>query len=90
MAAFAILSVALSNPALENNIREAYSEFTHKITENVWLVADKAVTTTSEVCQKIGVGENGLAGVVVLKIDGYFGYASTAIWEWLKVKAGET
>lgn len=87
MAIFSVLSIA-ENPELRTKIETVYEKTHLQIAPNTWFVTDSGVTT-QEVCAKLGIGPGGLAGVIVVKVENYFGFASSSYWEWLKVKAGE-
>ena len=78
----------IENPKLEAKIGEAYVGANFRFAKNAWLVADAGVTA-QEVCEKIDVKIGGIAGVIVTKVESYFGVAPTATWEWLKVKLGD-
>jgi hypothetical protein len=87
MAAFLVTSL-VPNPALSNNIAGAYPNAYLTISQTAWLVGDTGVTT-KDVCEKIGVREGGISGVITVKIESYFGFAPPNIWEWLKVRVIE-
>ncbi len=91
MAAFLITSLAATNPALDAKVRATYTGSVLALSGNCWLISDKGVTT-QEVCVKLDITnpENmGLMGqVVVVRIESYFGFAPTHVWEWLKAKGG--
>ncbi|BDV34253.1 hypothetical protein [Methylocystis iwaonis] len=77
----------VQNPELEAKIMEAYPSDNLRFSSTVWFVADAGVTA-KEVCEKINVIPGGLAGVVVTKVETYFGFAPTVTWEWLKARMG--
>ncbi len=84
---FAIMSVT-ENPALNMAVEREFPGASLKLAPNTWLVAARGLTTR-EVSEKVGVMPEGISGVVVVKIEGYFGFAPRNIWEWLKVKTTE-
>jgi hypothetical protein len=85
MAVFIVLSLA-PNPTLDANIAKAYSAQNKLVlSPTACLVSDDEVTT-AQVCEKIGVKIGGLSDVIVFKFQSYFGIASTAIWEWIKLR----
>lgn len=87
MAAFAIVST-VPNEALGAEIATAY-ETTHLVLSNsTWLIADTG-RTSQEVSEHLKIKAGGFSNVLVLRIETYFGFASPAIWEWLKVKGAE-
>jgi hypothetical protein len=87
MIAFAVMSVA-PNPALDQMVLDAFKDAHFQISANIWLVAARGMTSR-EVSERLNVKPGGIGGVVVVKIDGYFGLASREIWEWLNVKTSE-
>lgn len=56
-----------------------------KVWDGLWLVSDESATA-EQVSDKLGIrnGARGLA--IVASINGYYGYASKNVWEWLAVK----
>jgi hypothetical protein len=89
MFVFAVIANS-TRPALAQKIAEVYASANFQFSETVWLVADTGVTP-QEVCAKLDVrlGEDGISGVLVVRVAGYFGVAPGSTWEWLKVKTGE-
>jgi hypothetical protein len=87
MSAFAVISIQ-PNSVLDDAVRAVYPNDSHRVANNVWLVADTGLTTQG-VCQKLGIGEGGIASVVVIKVDAYWGRAPKTIWEWLSIKASD-
>ena len=86
MLIFQVTSVA-PNQALGANIEKAYPSAYLQFAPNVWFVADQGVTT-KEVTEKLGVIVGSpFSGVVVVKVETYFGLAATSTWEWFKVKS---
>lgn len=89
MTLFAIMSVG-PNPALEQAIKAAYPGQKHyAFSPTAWVVSD--VGTAQSVSEKIGVMKGGaFSGVLVMTgTGGYFGFASTALWEWMKARIEE-
>ena len=80
MALFAIMiaSDAQLAPALE----AAYPQKYLQVGPGQWLVASSG--TAIDVSTALGItgGRNG--GGVVVSVSGYYGRASTGIWEWIK------
>lgn len=86
MSVFAV--IASKNP---ERVREAvvrqYGENHYQFADNAWFVPDNG--TTKEIAGKLGIMSGGLdASGVVLKFDGYSGYASREGWDWLSKQAG--
>jgi hypothetical protein len=54
-----------------------------------WLVIAPSPTTTKELCERIGLGVSApVSSGIVVRADGYFGRASSSIWEWIATKTG--
>jgi hypothetical protein len=83
MTVFAVIST-MPDSELGNRVATVYGSDSFTLSPDTWFVAEKDVTT-AQVCEKLGIGPKGLSGVVV-RFDGYFGYGSNAIWEWLRLK----
>ncbi|MGH6870872.1 MAG: hypothetical protein ACREHE_05130 [Rhizomicrobium sp.] len=74
------------NPTLIANIGAKYPNGESlQFTPTIWFVSDKDVTA-AQVCEKLGIGEGGIVGAVVTRIDSYFGNATNALWQWLRLK----
>jgi len=88
MSLFAVLLPA-ENPKLINAIKERFPE-NYQITPTQWVISAKG--TAQQVSDKleISVKENPIGSAVVLTITGYWGRASTDLWEWMKVKMEES
>jgi len=86
MLVFLVTSRAES-AGLEDKLVEAYPSANLKFSANTWLVADSGVTA-QEVCEKINVKPNGISGVIVVRVDEYFGFASSSVWDWIRLKTG--
>jgi len=87
MATFVIVAVA-PNATLDQNIVDSYASTSLRLSPTVCLVAEKGVTS-QEVSLKLGVKPEGISGVIIFKIESYYGLASQNIWEWIKVKGAE-
>jgi hypothetical protein len=88
MTVFAVTSIG-SNPGLGDKIASVYGTNNYKASDTLWFVADDNVTP-AQVCEKIGVRSpslpTGFEAVVVFRIQGYFGFANNAVWQWLTIK----
>ncbi len=84
MPVFTVLRLAGDND-LDGRVRVVYGSDSIKIAPNIWIVNDQGVTT-KEVCDKLDASTGGMGQVVVTKMEGYFGFAPTHIWEWLSAK----
>lgn len=65
-------------------VQEKYPQEHTQVTHNVYLVAGGGIA--KDVSDRLGISE-GISGTgLVFAMAGYFGYASNAIWEWVKLK----
>lgn len=87
MKVFAILFVE-KNTAGENAIRTVYPNDHIQISDLSWLVSDDV--TAKEVTEKLKISGGKRGSAVVVSTNGYFGLASTNIWEWMKTKLEAT
>ena len=90
MASFSVISLSGYNPELAAKIVAAYGPANSLlVSSNCWLVADNAITT-KEVSDKLEITKDGGGGVVgqaiVLRIESFFGFAASNIWERLNAK----
>jgi hypothetical protein len=54
-----------------------------------WFVIAPSATTTKEVCERVGLGiSEPVASGIVVRAEGYFGRASSSVWEWIAAKTG--
>jgi hypothetical protein len=83
MALFAIFA-ASDNPALIASLQTHFPENHLKVGTGQWLLAGSG--TAAEISNTLGIttGTSG-SGIVVL-VGGYYGRASTNIWEWMASK----
>lgn len=73
------------NTELESAVSRAYPEKHFRFSDRAWFVS--ATGTPRSVSEKIGVQKGGFSGVVVIPIGGsYYGIASTALWDWIRVE----
>jgi hypothetical protein len=66
-------------------IEQAYPNDSIKVWTGLWLVSDES-STAQEVCTKLDTASGRRGSVIVTSINGYYGFASKNIWEWLAVK----
>lgn len=84
MTVFAIIATRPSDK-LEANINAKFPNDCRKLSENAWLVS--ASGTAQEMSGALDInGGKSDASAIVLSTAGYFGWASTDIWEWIKAK----
>jgi hypothetical protein len=77
---------ALSNEAqIEAAVKRVYPNDHFKLAPNQFLVAARGTSKDVSDALDISTGKTGLG--VIATMSGYFGYAPTNIWEWIKVKS---
>ena len=87
MQVYAVLH--LSNPtAVEDALRSHFLNDHRPLGNNEWLVASRAVTS-KEISDALGIsdGRNGYG--IVIAMNGYWGWATNDIWEWIAAKKAE-
>lgn len=87
MSLFAVL-LPKENPELVKIIKQKFPE-NYEINPTQWIISAKG--TVKQVSDTLGVSikENPTGLAVVLGISGYWGRASTDLWDWMKVKMEE-
>ncbi len=77
------------DPALVAAIKEKFPNNYYQITPTQWIISARG--TAQQLSDLIGVtGEEKPIGLaVILAIAGYWGRASTDLWEWMRVKTEE-
>jgi hypothetical protein len=90
MALFAIL-LPKENPRIVAAIKDKFTENNYfEICPTQWIVSGKG--PAKKISDTIGIsseGEQTLGSGVVLAFTGYWGRASTDLWEWMKIKIEE-
>ena len=86
MSIFAV--IASENPGgVNQSIVRQYGANHYRFAENAWFVSDNG--TTKDVADKLGITNGAIqAQGVVLKFDGYSGWASSAGWDWISKQSG--
>jgi hypothetical protein len=84
-AVFAVSEVAL----IEQRIQAIAPWLSLKVGDGEWFIVAPGATTTKELSERIGLGTSDpVASGIVVRTEGYFGRASTSIWEWIATKLG--
>ena len=79
-----ILYALLSDPdnvELSKAIKKIFPDNYFDFEDGQWFVA--ANGTAREVYDKLDEGDVDIGSIVVLSVNGYYGYASTNLWEWM-------
>ena len=83
MRLYAILSDP-GNKDLIEVIKSKFPKHFFDFEDGQWFVAEDNPSTAREVYEKLE-GTNGvdIGSVVILSVNGYYGYASANLWEWM-------
>jgi hypothetical protein len=86
MSVFVVIG-SINPAAIGAAVEKQYGANHYKLANNVWFVPDSG--TTKDVSDKLGISDNRLnAQGVVLRFDGYAGYAQAESWRWIASQAG--
>jgi hypothetical protein len=87
-ALFAVFAVSEPD-AIEQRLQGISPWLSLKVGTGEWLVVAPSATTTKELCDRIGLGVSApVASGIVVRAEGYFGRASSSVWEWIATKTG--
>ena len=53
------------------------------LTEHMAFVAPEGITTTAQIAEAVGIGENDLWGIV-LEVSAHSGFNKSDLWEWMR------
>ena len=82
MKLYAVL-VESKNEEIAEAIREKFPKAHYDFKDGQWFVAGEG--TAREICDRLGASGGDLDSIVVVAVDGYYGYAQTDLWEWMRV-----
>lgn len=87
MGIFVVIPVQKNNAQLQNVIKEKFSQESFKLSQGEWIISYSG--TSKGLCDALGItdGKNGSA--VVFSTLGYYGRASSELWEWLQLNWGD-
>jgi len=85
MALFAIIGIK-PKPELAVTVERDYAGKFIKVAPDHWIVIGEG--TAQAVSDNLGVRGGGLGTVIIYNFVGYYGFAPTNIWEWLKSNGG--
>jgi hypothetical protein len=87
-ALFAVLAVSDAE-SIEKRLQTITPWLYLNIGDGEWFVIAPSATTTKELSERIGLGiSEPVASGIVVRAEGYFGRASSSIWEWIATKTG--
>ena len=73
------------NEVAEQAIKAQFPHDHYQLSDKNWLVS--GLGTTKEISDRLGVSKGEAGKVVILAVNGYFGWHQASVWEWLKVKS---
>jgi len=56
--------------------------------QDSWLVIAPNRVTTQELSDALGVTDGAVSGAIVVRVENYYGRASSDVWEWIVAKMG--
>jgi len=81
---------AASNPeALKEKLSSPAADFPilSKVTsDESWFVIAPNAITTIELSNSLGITDGAVGGAVIVRVENYYGRASTDVWEWVVAK----
>jgi hypothetical protein len=81
MALFAIIGID-PKPGLAAAVERDYAGKFVVVASNHWIVNGEG--TAKSVSDNLGVRGGSLGNVIIYNVAGYYGFAPTNLWEWLK------
>ena len=76
------------NLALAQAIASKFPEDNIQVRPGQWFLS--GVGTTKDVSDKLGITVGGTSGsAAVVAVSGYYGRASSQVWEWIAAKIGK-
>lgn len=81
MANFIIIPTT-GNTNIDDDLPKKFGNKALRLPQGEWLVSYAG--TSKQLSDDIGISDNTSGSAIVLNISGYWGRASTDIWEWLK------
>ncbi len=83
---------AASNPeAMKQKLSSSQNTFpflSKAASDESWLIIAPNAITTKELSDAFGITDGSVSSAVVVRVENYFGRASTDIWEWIAAKMG--
>lgn len=88
MAVFAVIALDADAKKLETAIEMNFGTAFFKIADGHWLISTNG--TAESIGIKLGIKDGGAGRAIIYNLGGYYGFAPTNIWEWLKTNWGKT
>lgn len=82
---FAIMAPS-DDPRLAAAIQGQYPADHLKVGPGQWIIADSG--TSKDVSDKLGITTGTVGSAIIVSFSGYYGRASTNIWEWIASRMG--
>jgi hypothetical protein len=81
---------ATSKPdAMRQKLESSQSDFPFlfkNVSTDSWLIIAPNAITTKELSDSFGITDGTISPAVVVRVENYFGRASSDIWEWIGAK----
>lgn len=82
MTLLVVIPTESSTESLDKKITEMFGNLSYRLPRGEWLVAYGG--TSKQLSDELGISSGEIGpGAVVLAFNGYWGRASTAVWEWI-------
>lgn len=88
MAVFAIVALDAPSSELETSVHKNYRDGFLKVAEGHWLIS--AQGTAESVGVTLGVKDGKIGRAMIYNVGGYYGWAPTNIWEWVRSNWGKS
>jgi sarcosine oxidase gamma subunit len=82
---FAIMAPS-DDPKLEAAIQAKFPADQLKVGPGQWIIA--ATGTSKDISDQLGLTEGDVGSAIIVSFSGYYGRASTNIWEWIASRMG--
>jgi hypothetical protein len=89
MALFAVISLQPDFAALGTAIETHFASKNFVVAPGHWIIST-ADATAMAISDTLGLRDGGLGRAVVYNVAGYYGFAPTPLWEWLKANGSPT
>lgn len=82
---YVIIPTQPTHTKLDELIKKEFEGYNYHLPQGEWLVAFNG--TSRELSDKLGISDGSNGSAIIVGISGYYGRASTDLWEWIRVKS---
>jgi hypothetical protein len=86
MAIFAIVAYPGNSEPLRLVLEREFLGKFFTVASGHWLVSGSG--TAKDIADKLGVGDAVKVQAIIYNVGGYYGFAPTTVWEWIKANWG--